>query len=183
MLISGSCCSVLFRRLSSSPQKLATTTITPHLSIYVIKKSNTTSASQANVSHGSIDDTNGGYHENKGIAPSPTTLFQILTRRPQITETLNPTALEIHNDSHLHAHHKAMQGSTSAETHFRVYITSDAFEKKRQLQRHKMIYSLMADEMAKEGGIHALQLQTRTPEEAEKFKAQKTADTDKGIPV
>jgi len=28
-----------------------------------------------------------------------------------------------------------------------------------------MVYSLLKDEMAKEGGIHALQLQTRTPEE------------------
>lgn len=27
--------------------------------------------------------------------------------------------LEIYNDSHLHSHHKAMQGSTSKETHFR----------------------------------------------------------------
>lgn len=42
-----------------------------------------------------------------------------------------------------------------------------------------MIYSLMADEMAKEGGIHALQLQTRTPEEEERIKAQEEAD--KGV--
>lgn len=99
----------------------------------------------------------------------------------KITEALKPTVLEIRNDSHLHAHHKAMKDSTSAETHFHVSVISDAFEKKRQLQRHKMIYSLMADEMAKEGGIHALQLQTRTPEEAEKIKAQEEAD--KGVPV
>jgi len=37
----------------------------------------------------------------------------------------------------------------------------------------------MADEMAKEGGIHALQLQTRTPEEEERIKAQEEAD--KGV--
>lgn len=30
-----------------------------------------------------------------------------------------PSTLEIYNDSHMHAHHKAMQGSTSRETHFR----------------------------------------------------------------
>lgn len=36
----------------------------------------------------------------------------------QVTESLNPTMLEIQNNSHLHAHHKAMQGSTSRETHF-----------------------------------------------------------------
>mgnify|MGYP000627945636 FL=1 len=32
---------------------------------------------------------------------------------------LNPQTLEIYNDSHLHSHHKAMQGVTSKETHFR----------------------------------------------------------------
>lgn len=37
----------------------------------------------------------------------------------QITAALSPQTLEIYNDSHLHAHHKPMQGSTSRETHFR----------------------------------------------------------------
>lgn len=40
-------------------------------------------------------------------------------RPHQITQELKPTALEIFNDSHKHAHHKAMAGSTSRETHFR----------------------------------------------------------------
>jgi stress-induced morphogen len=38
-----------------------------------------------------------------------------------------------------------------------------------------MVNSLMKDEMAKEGGIHALQLTTRTPEEEESRK-QKEAE-------
>lgn len=37
----------------------------------------------------------------------------------QITEALAPTTLDIFNDSHLHSHHQAMEGSTSKETHFR----------------------------------------------------------------
>jgi BolA protein len=37
----------------------------------------------------------------------------------QINEALKPTSMEIFNDSHKHAHHKAMKGSTSRETHFR----------------------------------------------------------------
>lgn len=32
---------------------------------------------------------------------------------------MQPTRLDIFNDSHLHAHHKAMAGSSSRETHFR----------------------------------------------------------------
>lgn len=43
----------------------------------------------------------------------------LLTPQTQITAAFNPQTLEIYNDSHLHAHHKAMQGSTSRETHFR----------------------------------------------------------------
>ncbi|KAF2192095.1 bola-like protein [Zopfia rhizophila CBS 207.26] len=92
--------------------------------------------------------------------------------RAKITEALKPTTLEIFNDSHLHSHHKAMQGVTSKETHFRVIITSEAFKSKMQPARHRMVYALLKDEMAQEGGIHALQLKTRTPEERQKQKEQ-----------
>lgn len=44
----------------------------------------------------------------------------------QVTESLSPTTLEIRNNSHLHAHHKAMQGSTSRETHFEYTFPSPA---------------------------------------------------------
>ncbi|KAK4444068.1 bola-like protein-domain-containing protein [Podospora aff. communis PSN243] len=88
----------------------------------------------------------------------------------QITAALQPSTLEIFNDSHLHAHHKAMEGVTSRETHFRLVITSEAFRSKMQPARHRLVYSLLKDEMAKEGGIHALQLRTMTPEEEEKRK-------------
>jgi stress-induced morphogen len=87
--------------------------------------------------------------------------------RAKITAALNPRTLEIYNDSHLHAHHKAMEGTTSGETHFRLVIISDAFKSKMQPARHRMVYALLNEEMAREGGIHALQLRTLTPEEQE----------------
>jgi stress-induced morphogen len=84
-----------------------------------------------------------------------------------------------------------MKGSTSQETHFRysrnrgrsvslagstdknsLFITSEEFRSKMQPARHRMVYGLLKDEMAAEGGIHALQLRTRTPEEDEKAKAK-----------
>ncbi|KAF3034102.1 hypothetical protein E8E11_003616 [Didymella keratinophila] len=68
-----------------------------------------------------------------------------------------------------------MQGQTSRETHFRLVITSTAFKGKPQLARHRMVNSLMKDEMAQEGGIHALQLTTRTPEEDEARKQKEVA--------
>ena len=35
-----------------------------------------------------------------------------------------------------------------------------------------MVNTLLKEELAKEGGIHALQLKTRTPEEEEKLKVK-----------
>ena len=57
----------------------------------------------------------------------------------------------------------------------RVFVTSDAFRSKMQPARHRMVYSLLKDEMAAEGGIHALQLRTRTVEEEERAKAKDAA--------
>ncbi|RKU39773.1 hypothetical protein DL546_000512 [Coniochaeta pulveracea] len=96
--------------------------------------------------------------------------------REKITSALSPTRLEIFNDSHKHAHHKAMAGSTSRETHFRVNITSEGFKGRMQPARHRLVYGLLKDEMAREGGIHALQLKTLTPEEEERRKAAEAAD-------
>ncbi|GAB1310266.1 BolA domain UV induced protein Uvi31 [Madurella fahalii] len=94
------------------------------------------------------------------------------TIREKITAALQPTTLEIYNDSHLHAHHEPMRGVTSRETHFRLVITSEAFKSKMQPARHRLVYSLLKDELAREGGIHALQLRTMTPDEEEKRRAQ-----------
>ncbi|ODM18240.1 hypothetical protein SI65_06111 [Aspergillus cristatus] len=88
--------------------------------------------------------------------------------REKLTTSLTPSTLLIRNDSHLHAHHAPMQGSTSRETHFHVTITSPAFQSKMQAARHRMVYALLKDEMSREGGIHALQLKTRTPEEEQR---------------
>lgn len=71
-----------------------------------------------------------------------------------------------------------MQASTSKETHFRLVITSEAFKSKMQPARHRMIYGLLKDELAMDGGIHALQLKTRTPEEEERQQAQEIGDKE-----
>jgi hypothetical protein len=41
-----------------------------------------------------------------------------------------------------------------------------------------MVYALLKDEMAREDGIHALQLKTRTPEEEKRQIAQETGELD-----
>lgn len=63
-----------------------------------------------------------------------------------------------------------MRGSTSAETHFRGNIASDAFKGKPQPARHRMVYALLREEMARQDGIHALQLVTKTREEMERIE-------------
>ena len=83
----------------------------------------------------------------------------------KITQSLKPTRLEIYNDSSMHAHHQAMKGSVSRETHFRLVIVSGAFLSKTQPARHRMVYSLLKEELETAHGIHALQLRTRTPVE------------------
>ena len=61
-----------------------------------------------------------------------------------------------------------MAASTSTETHFRLVITSEAFKSKMQPARHRMVYALLKEELEREGGVHALQLKTRTLEEEER---------------
>lgn len=92
--------------------------------------------------------------------------------REKINNKFVPTRLEIYNDSHLHRHHKAMAGSTSAETHFRLVITSGEFRDKTQIKRHRLVNELLKEDLAREGGIHALQLRTMTPEEDEKRSSE-----------
>ena len=76
-----------------------------------------------------------------------------------------------------------MAGSSSTETHFRVVIASAAFEKKMQPARHRMVYALLKEEMAREGGIHALQLRTRTPEEESRQAAREVEEAERGTAV
>ncbi|KAK5341145.1 BolA domain UV induced protein Uvi31 [Exophiala xenobiotica] len=45
---------------------------------------------------------------------------------------------------------------------------------KPQPARHRMVYALLKDEMDQQGGIHALQLRTKTPDEEERLKANKS---------
>ncbi|KAL8696739.1 MAG: hypothetical protein Q9224_002645 [Gallowayella concinna] len=99
------------------------------------------------------------------------------TIRLKISETLNPTTLLIHNDSALHSHHTAMRDTISKETHFRLTITSEAFKSKMQPARHRMVYSLLKDELEMEGGIHALQLKTRTLEEEERLREKERIES------
>ncbi|GAA4416827.1 BolA family transcriptional regulator [Advenella faeciporci] len=48
-------------------------------------------------------------------------------------------------------------------SHFEAIIVSDAFEGKRLIARHQLVYAALGDKMKAE--IHALSMKTLTPEE------------------
>ena len=57
-----------------------------------------------------------------------------------------------------------MQDLTGTEDHWQATITSAAFEGKSRIQRHRMVFGALREEMR--GPIHALTITTRTPAEA-----------------
>ncbi|KAF8558032.1 bola-like protein [Imleria badia] len=89
----------------------------------------------------------------------------------KLSALLQPSRLTITNESHLHRHHAAMraQGGGNGETHFAVQIISEAFKGKPTLQRHRLVYSALSDQLAQ--GLHALSLKTTTPDEAQRLAA------------
>ncbi|KAH7929886.1 bola-like protein [Leucogyrophana mollusca] len=88
--------------------------------------------------------------------------------REKLMASLQPSKLTITNDSHLHRHHAAMraQGGGNGETHFSVQVISDAFKGKNTVQRHRMVYAALSDELSQ--GLHALSLSTRTSDEVQR---------------
>ena len=83
--------------------------------------------------------------------------------RTKLEQAFHPKALEIVNESHLHAGHQE-HFDGSGETHLRIRIVSDAFAGMSRLERHRAVNKLAADEL--DAGLHALAIDARTPAEA-----------------
>jgi BolA protein len=85
--------------------------------------------------------------------------------RDVITEKLRkafaPESLRVEDESHQHAGHAGHR--PGGETHFRLYIVSEAFRGKSRLQRHRMINDTLASELA--GSVHALAIHAVAPGE------------------
>jgi len=74
-----------------------------------------------------------------------------------------PFALEVINESSMHS------VPAGSETHFKVVVVSEAFEGKPLLERHRLVYDALGDEMR--AGLHALTITSRTPGEWQKSGA------------
>ena len=83
------------------------------------------------------------------------------TIRGKLTERLAPTRLAIVDESHRHAGHAGAR--PEGETHFSVTVVSPAFSGLNRVARQRLVYDALAAELA--GGVHALSLNTLTPEE------------------
>ncbi len=84
----------------------------------------------------------------------------VITKK--LTEAFTPQSLKVVDESHQHEGHAGHR--PGGQTHFRVYIVSDAFKNKSRLERHRMINSILSGEL--EGGVHALAIHAAAPDES-----------------
>ncbi|MCH9809045.1 MAG: BolA family transcriptional regulator [Alphaproteobacteria bacterium] len=81
--------------------------------------------------------------------------------REKLMVALEPTRLDIINESELHAGHRSSPGT--GHSHFRILIVSPAFEGKSRVQRHRQVNEILSEELA--GLVHAMALATYAPGE------------------
>lgn len=82
----------------------------------------------------------------------------------KLTVALGPEHLEVIDDSARHAGHAG--ANPDGESHFKVVVVSAAFEGQSRVQRQRMVYDALAQELA--GPVHALELKTLTPAERQR---------------
>jgi BolA protein len=81
--------------------------------------------------------------------------------REKLMIALNPTRLDLVNESHLHAGHSSSPGT--GESHFRLLVVSDNFTGKSRVARHRIVNDVVQDELR--DGVHALAIKALAPGE------------------
>lgn len=79
----------------------------------------------------------------------------------KLTAMFSPLSLHVINDSANHRGHAGHDGS--GQSHFQVRIVADTFQGKSRVERHRMVYDALKDELT--GGVHALQVDAKAPGE------------------
>ena len=77
--------------------------------------------------------------------------------RQRLAELLEPTVLEVLDESAAHAGHAGADGSGYG-THFRVRIASPLFAGRSRVARHRLVYDALQDFVDR--GLHALAIET-----------------------
>jgi BolA protein len=86
--------------------------------------------------------------------------------RDKLTAAFAPLALDVQDESARHAGHAGAtrDDGSQGETHFHVRIVSTAFDGVSRVQRQRLVYAALKDELA--GPVHALSLSALSPAEA-----------------
>jgi BolA protein len=79
----------------------------------------------------------------------------------KLTKAFAPERVDVIDESHQHAGHAGAR--PGGETHFRVYIVSQAFRGKSRIDRHRMVNAALASEL--QSGVHALAIRAAAPGE------------------
>jgi BolA protein len=77
--------------------------------------------------------------------------------RLRLVELLQPTRIEVIDESAAHAGHAGADG-TGSGTHFRVRIASPLFDGRSKVARHRLVYDALRDFLDR--GLHALAIET-----------------------
>ncbi|UDG83033.1 BolA family protein [Candidatus Vallotia lariciata] len=91
------------------------------------------------------------------LAASPDRRIELI--RDRLSTTLSPFVLEIQDNSLEHAEH----AGAATGSHYSVTIVSAVFDGHTRVDRHRLVYSALRNEMQK--GIHALSINAYTPKE------------------
>ena len=75
----------------------------------------------------------------------------------RLSELLQPSQLEVLDESAAHAGHAGADG-TGSGTHFRVRIASPLFAGKSAVARHRLVYDALREFLDR--GLHALAIET-----------------------
>ena len=75
----------------------------------------------------------------------------------RLQQRLQPTTLEVIDESAAHAGHAGANGSGFG-THFRVRIASPFFTDLSRVARHRLVYDALQDFVAQ--GVHAIAIET-----------------------
>ena len=86
------------------------------------------------------------------------TLYTAAELEATLREKLQPSALEVIDESAAHAGH-AGAGVEGYGTHFRVRIASPRFEGRSRVARHRLVYDALQFFIAE--GVHAIAIETR----------------------
>lgn len=81
--------------------------------------------------------------------------------REHLMVALEPTRLDIINDSEKHAGHRSSPGT--GESHFTVIVVAPRFKGLSRVERHRLVNAALLPDL--EAGVHALAIKAYAPGE------------------